>query len=400
MLSHSRLFVTVLVALCLASFIGCASTEESSSNSNTTSHVVVIGGVFGLTGGDIDLDVPTLLGAQLAVQELNATGGLLGDTVKMHVADCKRDSADAASAVTQIASTHEGTLIGFIGLSDTDPALGAGKAATKLNLPFVTAGATYPRLPQLTGRSMFLACFGDNVQAAAGAEFAYNILRKRRVFIIYNHDRTYTVKLLNYFQHRWEELDNNIAGITSYGQSESDFSRQVADIKSSTADFIYAAAMPEDVEALTNQLRAAGVTIPIVGGDGWDIPTFPADVGSAGDSVYYSTHAFLGDISAAMKKFSASYKTMFGDTPTSAFAALGYDAVMLLADAAKRAGSVVDGGKTIGALEATQNFLGVTGSISFTPDSHVPKKTVSIIGVMNAAAHLEAAFVPASIPAP
>lgn len=395
MSQNSRaLLGTLLTALFLGSVAGCASEVE------TAATPVVIGGVFGLTGGDVDLDVPTMHGAELAIQELNDAGGLLGRTVKMQVVDCKSDSAGAVSAVNTVAGTHEGTLLGYVGLSDSDPALGAGNAATKLNLPFVTAGATYPRLPQLTGRSMFLACFGDNVQAAAGAEFANILLKKQRAFILYNKDQTYTLKLSDYFRTRWSELATTIAGEANYAASPTDFSTQIAAIRSSGADFVYAAAMPEDVEAIAQQMRAAGLTIPIIGGDGWDIPSLPADLGAAGDSIYYSTHAFLDDTEVATKKFMASYKAKFGAAPTTAFAALGYDAIILLADAAKRAGSVSDGSKTMTALEATQNYVGVTGVISFTPTSHVPKKTVTIIGIRNGAAFLETAFIPASIPAP
>jgi branched-chain amino acid transport system substrate-binding protein len=387
--------VALLAAVLILPTAGC-----SSSNEATGTTPVIIGGVFGLTGADVDLDVPTKRGAELAVQELNHAGGLSGRTVTMQVVDCKSDSSDAAAAVNTIQAYHEGTLVGFVGLTDSDPALGAGTAATKLHLPFVTAGATYPRLPDLTGRSMFLACFGDNVQAAAGAEFAYNVLKKRRAFVLYNRDRTYTTKLSDYFRTRWTELGGSVTSELSYAASMTDFSSEVAAIKATDADLIYAAAMPEDVEAITQQLRAAGVVMPIVGGDGWDVPSLPHDLGATGDSVYYSTHAFLGDTSGAMKKFNASYNAKYGVMPENAFAALGYDAAMLLADAAERAGLVSDGTKTIETLEATQNFQGVTGSISFSANSHVAKKTVSIIGVMNGAVRLETAFVPISIPAP
>src|SRR4051812_35754002 len=109
--------VTTLITLfVIAFFTGCASTEESS-----TTLPVVIGGVFGLTGGDVDLDVPTLHGAELAVKEINDAGGLFGHTLKLQVADCKSDGADAAAAVSSIAKTHDGTLIGYVGLSDSDP---------------------------------------------------------------------------------------------------------------------------------------------------------------------------------------------------------------------------------------------------------------------------------------
>src|ERR1051325_1790735 len=192
-------FLFLLCVALLLAVTGCAATDEASTKP------IVIGGVFGLTGGDRDLDIPTMHGAQLAVREINAAGGIDGHTVLLDDEDCLSDSAGASAAVNKIAAANT-NVIGYVGLTDSDPALGAGMAATALGLPFVTAGATYPKLPDITGRSMFLACFGDNVQAAAGAEFAHDSLQKKSVFILYNKDQTYTRKLTDYFRVRWNEL--------------------------------------------------------------------------------------------------------------------------------------------------------------------------------------------------
>jgi branched-chain amino acid transport system substrate-binding protein len=166
-------------------------------------------------------------------------------------------------------------------------------------------------------------------------------------------------------------------------------------------DLLYIAASVDEIGPIVQSIRNAGITTPIMGGDSYDTPLLLRVAGAAANSVYYTTHVLLdGEESGQhIKQFIAAYKAEFGVAPESAFAGLGYDAVMLLADAIKRAGT--DQPRAIRqSLQATRDLSGVTGSISFAPDSHIPKKTVTLVAVKNQRLTLAAEIIPKRVPPP
>jgi branched-chain amino acid transport system substrate-binding protein len=159
--------------------------------------------------------------------------------------------------------------------------------------------------------------------------------------------------------------------------------------------------MPDDIGLIVKQMRQAGVTQPIVGGDGYDTPLLIQVGGSGANDTYYSTHAYMATEGStdAIKKFYTDYKAAYGTDPENAFAALGYDTVGLIADAIKRAGSE-DPAKIRDALAATKDFPGITGSVTYPEGSRVPQKTVTMIGVKDDKLMLAAEVTPSFIPEP
>jgi branched-chain amino acid transport system substrate-binding protein len=249
---------------------------------------------------------------------------------------------------------------------------------------------------------MFLACFGDNVQAAAGAEFAFKNFGKT-AYLLWDKGVEYTTLLGAYFKARFTELGGTIVLEDSYDDKATDFAAQIAKVKAlpQQPDFYYIAAMPYNVGPVVKQFRDAGITGPIVGGDGYDTPDLVSVAGAASNNVYFSTHALMDATNGTdgIKKFIAAYNKEYGHDPENAFAALGYDTVYLLVDAIKRAGST-DPQALKAAIEATKDFPGITGSISFTAGSHVPQKGVTIIAVKDGKFTLGAEVVPEKVPAP
>ena len=158
--------------------------------------------------------------------------------------------------------------------------------------------------------------------------------------------------------------------------------------------------MPDEIGLIVKQMRQAGITQPIVGGDGYDTPLLVQVGGKASDDVYFSTHAYMAaDSTPAIQKFYAAYKAAYGTDPENAFAALGYDTVGLIADAIKRAGA--DDPKAIrDAIAATSGYAGVTGTISYPAGTRVPAKTVTMIAVKGEQIHLGAEVMPSWIAAP
>src|SRR5574341_1057224 len=164
---------------------------------------IKIGGGFALTGAESSLDLPAANGAQLAAKEINAAGGVLGRQLNLIVHDSKYDMTVTAQVAKQF--VEQDKVVAVIGFTDTDSVLAAGPTIQAAGLPFITAGATSPKIPSQVGDKMFLACFGDNVQAAAGAEYAFKNFGET-AYLLIDKGVEYTTLLGAYFKYRFEEL--------------------------------------------------------------------------------------------------------------------------------------------------------------------------------------------------
>jgi branched-chain amino acid transport system substrate-binding protein len=266
-------------------------------------------------------------------------------------------------------------------------------------VPFLSIGATDPALPEMVGDYIFLTPFGDNTQAAAAAEFGLSEFGSSAA-ILWDSTSQYTQTLPRYFRTRFVELGGTVLLDASYdgGCDITALGRQVAGLPQQPS-FVYLAGLPDCVGDVVASLRAAGVTEPIVGGDGLDTPDLLVGDPAPTDDVWFTTHVWLSEQTGTpeAKEFIAAYRAAYGSAPDNAFAALGYDAARLLLDVLGRSRNKNEFFRT---LENTEGFKGVTGTISFSSESHVPLKTVWVIAVQDGEKSLADAFVPDSIPPP
>jgi branched-chain amino acid transport system substrate-binding protein len=362
---------------------------------------IKIGAVYDLTGGFASLDVPSANGAKLAAKEINDAGGVLGRKIDLVMYDGKSDAATIGNAATQLVESDKVKIM--LGMSDTDQALAAAPIAAKAGLTFVTSGATSPKLPEHVPTYLYMACFGDNVQAAAAAEYAYNDLKGKTAYLLVDKGMEYTLLLGKYFKERFLELGGQVVLEDTYQTGDKDFSAQITKMKglATPPDFLFISSGPDDVGVLVKQFRDAGVDKPIVGGDGYDTPLLVEIAGKGAENVYFTTHSLMDPQlgTDAVKKFMAAYQAEYKNPPENAFAALGYDTVKLIADAIKRAGS--DDPKAIlEALSKTKDFPGVTGSITYPAGNRIPQKGVTVILVKDGKFTLAKEVVPQKVPAP
>lgn len=392
-------FVALFLVLVLA-LSACAGTP-SSTPTITPAGTLRIGAIYNLTGAQASLDAPSANGAKLAVKEINDAGGVLGQTLELVLADGKTDPAAIGNSATQMVETNK--VLAMIGFSDTDQVLAAAPIAAKGKIAFVTSGATSPKLPAQVPDWLFMACFGDNVQAAAGAEYAWNTLKLKTSYLLIDKGMEYTLLLGKYFKQRFTELGGTIALEDTYQTGDKDFSAQITKLKalSTPPDLVYIASGPDDVGTIVKQFRDGGVSQPIMGGDGYDTPLLVQIAGAGAEKVYFTTHSLMDAQGGtdAVKKFIAAYKAMFNTDPENAFAGLGYDTVKLVADAIKRAGKA-DTTAIRDAIQATTGLAGVTGTITFQPGSRIPQKGVTIVLVKDGKFTLAAEVVPQQVPAP
>jgi len=366
-----------------------------------TATTIRLGVLYNLTGSQARLDRPSANGAALAAEKINAAGGVLGRRLELIPVDGKTDAAAIRAAAIHLVETEK--VVAMLGFSDSEMVLAAAPIAAKAGIVFVTSGATSAKLPAQVPDYLFLACFGDNVQAAAAAEYAYRTLQARSVYLLADQGMEYTRLLGKYFTERFTSLGGRVLLQDTYQSGGKDLAPQLARLKglARLPDVLYVAAGPEDVGAIVKQLRAAGVSKPIFGGDSYATPALLDAAGKSTGQTYFTTHVLIDPqlSNRVVNEFINAYQAKYGIPPENAFAGLGYDAVELLADAITRAGSA-DPQAIRAALQNTRDLQGVTGSIAFQPGSRIPQKSVALVWVTHGRFTLASEFVPEQVPAP
>ena len=381
---------TVLVLALL--WIGIGPAVAATKIEHHDTRAAPIAAMLDLHGAQASLGRPAMNGFVLGLQQ----GSKHGPIPFSALIDTKSDPEATESAARDVASTSVSLAAGF---TDNNSVFIAGPFFQRARVPFLSIGATDPALPQVVGNRIFLTPFGDNTQAAAAAEFAQREFGSS-VAILWDSTSQYTRTLPRYFRTRFEELGGSVALDASYdGGCDITALAQQVERLSPQPHFVYLAGLPDCIGNVVASLRAAGVTEPIVGGDGLDTPRLLEGNPGPTSNVWFTTHAWLSEQTGTpeAKEFIAAYRDAYGTAPPDAFAALGYDAARLMLDVLRRAQRQRG---IFYALEHTEGFKGVTGTISFSPQSHVPLKTVWVIAVQNGEKSLASAFVPASVPPP
>lgn len=353
-----------------------------------------IGGLYNLTGGMSSIDAPALNGAKLAAKLINEKGGVLdGQMLEVIGIDTKTDQQAAATGAKKALSEN---VIAGIGYGDTTFVMAAAPLFMEKQVPFVTSGATHPELPKWLGDYFFMVPFGDDDQSFAIADYTFDKLGVKNVAVWTDNSMDFTKALSKFFIQRIKERGGEVVLEDFFMMGDKDFSAQIARLQNADPkpDAVFISAIPNEAGLTVKQIREAGLTLPIVSGDGFDtelVTTVPGP--KLANDVYFSTHTYRGDDRQVVKDFIAAYNAEYGRDPENAFAALGYDAVALLADAIERAGSA-DGAALQKALDATLDFQGVTGKIAYTRPSGVPAKAVSIISVKEGVYNVEEVWTP------
>jgi branched-chain amino acid transport system substrate-binding protein len=359
-----------------------------------TADTIKIGALYNLTGGMSSIDAPALNGAKLKAKLINESGGVLGGKqLEVIGIDTKTDQKAAATGAKRALS--EGVVAG-IGYGDTTFVMAAAPLFQEKGVPFVTSGATHPMLPKWVGDCMFMTPFGDDDQSFAIADFTVAKLQAKNVVVWTDNSMDFTKALSAFYKQRLQELGANVVLEDFFMMGDKDFSAQIARLKNAEpkADAVFISAIPNEAGLTVKQIREAGLTLPIISGDGFDtelVVTVPGD--KLANDVYFSTHTYREDTRPEVLAFIADYEKEYGRPPENAFAPLGFDAVGLIADAIERAGSA-DGKALREALAATKGYKAVTGEISYTRPSGVPLKGVSIISVHSGKYKVEEVWYP------
>ncbi|MEI6841925.1 MAG: ABC transporter substrate-binding protein [Methanomicrobiales archaeon] len=395
----------ILVILAAVVLAGCISSEKTGNDSGTRSiqksgnETVRIGAIYNLEGSEATFDVPSMQGANLAVKEINLQGGINGKPFELVLVNGKSNTSAVVAGAHELAGS--GTIPVIIGLSNPDHALPAARAAASQNVYFVTSGATSPRLPQQVPGYLYLACMGDNTQAAAGAEYAAGILKVKNAYILYESDKQYPTLLASYFMTRFLELNGTVQKVDTFHSTDTSFSSQVANLYSLSPqpDIVFVSAETwADAKPVIGEVRNAGFTMPIMGGDGYDAPTLLTGGAAGVDNVYFTTHTWFDPATTNKKQqdFMARYEQEYNSSAVP-FAGLGYDTVMIVAEAIRSPGSP---DRFSEGMANITHYTGVTGNLTYNDNSHIPVKMVTLMKIQNSTLVHIGDFMPVKVPSP
>ncbi len=335
---------------------------------------ILIGHYGSLTGSEATFGQSTSNGIRLAIKEFNAAGGFNGRMIDLKEYDTKGDAKEATLAVTRLVkSDHVAAVLGEVasGLS-----LAGGPVCQEAQVPMISPSSTNPRVTQV-GDFIFRVCFIDPFQGYVGAKFAHDNLKAGKAALLYDQKAPYSVGLAQEFKKAFTKLGGKIVGEQTYTGGDQDFTAQLTTLRSSAPDIIYIPGYYTDVGNIALQARKLGITVPFVGGDGWDSEQLGKIGKDAIVGSYYSNHYAPDQDDPRVKDFIAKYKAEFGGATPDGLAALGYDAAQILFDAMKRAKSL--GGKDLrDAIAATKDFVAVTGKITIDEKRNAKKSAVIV----------------------
>lgn len=372
----------ILLVVTGAILTGCPGPDES-SETRAGGDEIPVGVYAALTGPTATFGHATREGAELAVAEINAAGGVLGKPIRLLVEDDLGKPEQAVAVVTKLI-TRDG-VVALIGENASSRSLAAAPIAQSNGVPMISPSSTNPEVTE-KGDYIFRVSYTDPYQGAAIAQFVRAGLGLDRVALLTDVKNDYSVGLADFFEQNFTRQGGRVVVTQSYAEQDSDFRSQLTAIRNSDAQAIVVPGYYTDVGQIAIQARELGIDLPLVGGDGWDSPKLLEIGGEALEGSYFANHYYVDEDRPAVRDFVEKFRAEYGKLPDSVNA-LSYDAARILAQAIERAGST-DGAAIRDQIAATRDFQGVSGVISIGPDRN-PIKPVAILAIRDGQIMLE-----------
>ena len=366
-----RTILALLLITTLFASFACERRNGSGTNVSDGGGEIVVGYYGDLTGRTASFGQSTRNGVEMAVDEINKAGGIMGRKVRVIVEDDQGEPNKAATVVSKL--VNQDKVHAVLGEVASSNSLAAAPKAQEAKVPMISPSSTNPNVTQV-GDFIFRVCFIDPFQGDVMAKFAAKNLKATKAAILYDFNSDYSRGLREFFTRSFKASGGQIVAEQSYTQGDRDFSGQLTQIRAANPDVIYVPGYYGEVGVIANQTKQLGIKAPLLGGDGWDSPQLWQLGGASLNGDYISNHYSVDDPMPAVQKFVADYKERFKLSPD-ALAALGYDSMRVLADAITRAGGT-DSTKLRDAIAGTKNFPGITGTITIDKDRNSVKSAV------------------------
>lgn len=356
--------------------------EESTTNEEASSDgdVLHIGANLELSGAVATYGSSISEGIDLAVEEINESGGVNGMQIEVTKVDNKSDAAEATNGAIKLTSQDEVTAI--IGAATSGNTVAQAQIANDTETILLSPSATAPNVTINEDGSLneyvFRTSYIDPFQGTVAANFALEELGVKTAAVYADNASDYAKGLAEAFIETFEAGGGEIVAEEAYVAKDTDFRSTLTRIQSADPEFVFIPGYYEEVGLIVQQARDMGIDAPLMGADGWDSPTLIELAGAeALNNTFITNHYSSDDPDETIQNFVTKFGEKYDGNSPNAFHALGYDAVYLLKDAVERAGST-DSSAIKEALEATENISLVSGVVTIDED-HNPIKSATIL---------------------
>jgi branched-chain amino acid transport system substrate-binding protein len=356
----------LIASIVIASLLSACNTQGGANK-------VRIGVFMSTTGSTANFGISSVNGIKMAADEINAAGGINGKQVELLVQDDRSDASEAATIVTKFVTQDQ--VHAVIGEVASSRSIAAAPIAQNAKIPMLTPSSTNPEVTK-KGDFIFRSCFIDPYQGAAIAQFAAKTLGAKTAAIMVDRKNDYSTGLEKVINETFTKFGGKIVATQSYQEGDQDFNAQLTSLKGTNPEVIFVPGYYNDVGLIAKQARDKGITVPLIGGDGWDSEQLYKIGGTALNGSYFTNHYSPYDTDPRVVKFVNDYKQRYNSTPD-ALAATAYDAANIMFDAIKRSKSL-SGPDIRDALAATNAFPGVTGTVTFNQQRDAVKPIVMI----------------------
>lgn len=372
-----RILAALMALAMLGAFSGCSNTGDGGSASGgSDSDTIRIGGLAPLTGDAASYGVAVNNAIQMAVEDINANGGIDGKQIEYIYYDEKGDTTEATNAYNKL--VQDDKVVAIIGDVTTKPTLAVAQTSQQDNIPIITATATAAEVT-LTGPNIFRACFTDPFQGELMASYASEKLGATKVAVLSDMADDYSSGIAEAFVAKAEELGMQVVADEKYQDGDVDFKSQLTNIKGQNPDVLFLPVYYEDLRLISAQAKEVGVTAQLCGADGWDSVLTDNFDSSVLDGGVFCSQYSTESTDERVQSFISAYKEKYEMDPNM-FAVLAYDATNMMAQAISDAGST-DSQAIIDAMAALE-YDGLTGRMTFDEDRN-PQKSAVIVSIQD-----------------
>ncbi|PAW65454.1 MAG: ethanolamine utilization protein EutJ [Opitutia bacterium Tous-C1TDCM] len=350
---------------------------------------IKVGEFASLTGKDATFGQSQHKGIVLALEEINAAGGVLGRKLEVIAEDNQSKAGESATAAKKLLSRDK--VVALLGEVTSSRSLEVAPLAQSAKIPMIASGATNPAVTQ-KGDYIFRVCFIDDFQGTVMAKFALTELKAKKVATLTSVSSAYSVGLAKYFKETFTAGGGTVVAEQKFNEGDKDFRAQLTAIKAANVDAVFVPGYYTEAALVARQARSLGINIPLFGGDGWESEKLLEIGGAALNGTYYSTHFTPENKEPAVAVFVKKFKARWNNETPDAYAALGYDSLYILVDAIRRSG-VTAGPKLRDAIATTRNFSGASGVTTLDKDRNA-SKPATIIAIKDAKLHFHKTVAP------
>lgn len=365
-----------LVALLMLLLVPACRDKSGTTATDPTTRVLKVGGILSKTGGAAAYGSDAEKGAKLAAEEINATGTL---QVDYRSVDDKSNQTEAVKVARTLIDVDQVDVI--LGPAISPSAVSVGKFANERQIPILATSATLDAVTtsaEYDREYVFRVCFNDSFQGSVLGKFAKESLEASTAAIIYDKTLSYSIGLSKTFEEEFTSRGGRVLHKENYSVNDTDFSALIGKVAEYNVDVLFIPGWDENVGPMLKQAGNKWNNFKLLGGDGWPTDRLLELAGGNIPESYAVSHYSPEDPTDRVTKFNSAFRAKYSEEP-SPFAALGYDAMHLIADAARRA-TDFDGDSLRKAISQTTDLELVTGKISFS-EKRNPVKDVVIVRI-------------------